>query len=109
MSLPTYAAKFKELITKAKITGDAAFHMFGKGLTPTEFEKAMLMNPTTLEEWYKAAIRLNNIRTQTYAYSSQSGNDHASSSSHDEWAMQVDSLSLQTEIAIRAMSPKERE
>jgi len=31
MSLPTYATKFKELIAKAKITGDAAFHMFGKG------------------------------------------------------------------------------
>jgi len=110
MSLPTYAAKFKELIAKAKITGDAAFHMFGKGLTPAEFEKAMLMNPTTLDEWYRAAITLDNIRTRTYAYSPRSGNGHASSSSsHDEWAMQVDNLSLQTEIAIRAMSSKERE
>jgi len=104
--LPAYVAQFKEIIKKAGITGEAAFHLFGKGLTKDEFEKAMITDPKSLEDWYNVAIRLDNIRTRTSAY--QAGNGHASSS-HDEWAMQVDHISVETELAIRAMSASERE
>ena len=66
----------------------------------------MITDPKSLEDWYNVAIRLDNIRTRTSAY--QAGNGNASSS-HDEWAMQVDHISVETELAIRAMSASERE
>ncbi|KAF8333316.1 hypothetical protein F5887DRAFT_1080351 [Amanita rubescens] len=116
MTLPNYVNQFKEQITKARIKGEAAFHMFGKGLTAPEFEKAMLMNPKTLQDWYDIAIKLDNIRTRSYAYSPRSGNGHSSSSHNNEsWAMQIDHKYLERdedpelELVIRSMSKEERE
>ncbi len=108
MRLPNYVNQFKEWIKKAGISREAALHMFGNGLTTDEFEKAMLTQPTSLNGWYDAAIRLDNIRTRTSANSPRSGNGQ-SSHQHDEWAMQVDHLSINDELVIRSMSPEKRE
>jgi len=108
MRLPNYVNQFKELIKKAGISGEVALHMFGNGLTTDEFEKAMLTQPTSLTGWYDAAIRLDNIRTRTSTNSPRSGNSQ-SSHQHDEWAMQVDHLSINDELVIRSMSPEKRE
>ncbi len=108
MQLLNYVSQFKELIKKAGISREAALHMFRNSLTKDEFEKVLLTQPKSLTEWYDAAIRLDNIRTHTSANAPHSGNGQLSHQ-HDEWAMQVDCLSINDELIIRSMTAEKRE
>ena len=94
-----YTGKFKELIKKAGINRATAIYQYSPGLTPKEYEKIAMQNPTDLEGWYEQAHQLANID------SCLGVQRHYGNQPQSEWDMDVDHL----KIEINAMTKEERE
>ena len=96
ISIPKYIQLFKKCIQKANINKDsAAIPFFTQGLQLDILEKCMMQNPTTLQGWYNAVMRVSNTKLHIGILSSLA---HAGKggSSHRDPAMDVDAVMIGT-------------
>ena len=104
ISIPKYIQLFKKCIQKANINKDsAAIPFFTQGLQLDILEKCMMQNPTTLQGWYNAVMRVSNTKLHIGILSSLAHAGKGGSSRRDPDAMDVDA------IMIQALSKEERE